>query len=91
MLHISDMTEDNTNVFVKFLPPHIDDEELRELFAEFGTISSARVMRNIRDGSSLGYGYANNCSTTQSLIEVQICEVLFCGGGYTGNQKNGRV
>lgn len=45
----TDRSEDGdvryTNVFVKNLAESVSDEKLREMFAEFGTITSAVVMR----------------------------------------------
>lgn len=48
--------EGHTNVFVKFLPPTVDDVELSSLFSKFGTIVSCKVMINQVTGVSLGYG-----------------------------------
>lgn len=49
---------DDTNVFVKYLPPGVDDTILRNMFSPFGVIKSARVMIDHDTGKSLGYGYA---------------------------------
>lgn len=48
---------DSCNVFVKYLPHHYGEEELHQLFAEFGNIRSVKVMVDPQTGSSLGYGY----------------------------------
>jgi hypothetical protein len=48
---------DDTNVFVKFLPPQLDDEGLRKLFATHGDIVSSKVMVDHLNGCSLGYGF----------------------------------
>ena len=47
---------DVCNVFVKYLPHHFGELQLRELFAPYGTILSVKVMVDPRTGSSLGYG-----------------------------------
>lgn len=44
------------NLFVKNLDDSIDDEKLKEEFASFGTITSAKVMRN-ENGKSKGFGF----------------------------------
>ena len=43
------------NLYVKNLDDGIDDERLRREFAQFGTITSARVM--MEDGRSRGFGF----------------------------------
>lgn len=48
---------DETNVFVKYLPPDINDVSLKELFSPFGEIVSVKVMVDPPTGASLGYGY----------------------------------
>ena len=48
---------DDCNVFVKYLPPDISDQELHDLFLEYGKIKSAKVMYDPQTGNSLGYGY----------------------------------
>ncbi|CDO93337.1 unnamed protein product [Kluyveromyces dobzhanskii CBS 2104] len=44
------------NLFIKNLDDSIDDEKLKEEFAPYGTITSARVMRD-QEGSSKGFGF----------------------------------
>lgn len=44
------------NLFVKNLDDSIDDDKLKEEFASFGTITSAKVMRN-ENGKSKGFGF----------------------------------
>lgn len=50
------MGGDTMNIFVKFLPPDVDDAQLYELFSSFGNIISVKVMLNNYTGISLGYG-----------------------------------
>eukprot|EP01127_Copromyxa_protea_P013394 TRINITY_DN35_c0_g1_i2.p1 TRINITY_DN35_c0_g1~~TRINITY_DN35_c0_g1_i2.p1 ORF type:complete len:595 (-),score=167.18 TRINITY_DN35_c0_g1_i2:223-2007(-) len=47
-----------TNVFIKDIDPSIDDAALRQAFSEFGTVTSAVIMRK-EDGTSLGFGFVN--------------------------------
>ncbi|ONM20733.1 Polyadenylate-binding protein 2 [Zea mays] len=46
----------NTNLYLKNLEENIDDEKLRELFAEYGNITSCKVMRD-SNGVSRGSGF----------------------------------
>lgn len=45
------------NLYVKNLDDTITDEFFRETFAKFGTITSARIMRDTADGVSKGFGF----------------------------------
>ncbi len=45
------------NLYVKNLADDVDDEKLRAEFAPFGTITSARVMRDPTNGRSKGFGF----------------------------------
>ena len=45
------------NIYVGNLPWSANDEELRELFASFGSVSSARVITGRETGRSRGFGF----------------------------------
>jgi len=47
-----------TNLYVKHLDPTIDAAKLKELFTEYGVITSAVVMHK-EDGTSKGFGFVN--------------------------------
>lgn len=48
---------DICNVFVKYLPHHYQDDDLHNLFKDYGTIQSVKVMLDPQSGTSLGYGF----------------------------------
>jgi len=48
---------DQSNVFVKYLPPELTDSSLHSLFQPFGEIVSSKVMVDHQTGASLGYGF----------------------------------
>lgn len=79
-------TSDNsfTNIYVKNLDLSIDDAKLKELFSEFGSITSAVVMRS-EDNSSKGFGFVNfethemASAAIAKMHDLQIGEKkLFC-------------
>ncbi|KAI8377288.1 hypothetical protein BD560DRAFT_367041 [Blakeslea trispora] len=45
------------NLYVKNLSEEMDDETLKQAFAPFGHITSAKVMRDERTGASKGFGF----------------------------------
>lgn len=45
------------NLYVKNLDDAVDDDVLRDEFSTMGTITSARVMKDIKDGRSRGFGF----------------------------------
>lgn len=45
------------NLYVKNLDDDITDDMLRDEFASMGTITSARVMKDMKDGRSRGFGF----------------------------------
>lgn len=51
------MSLDSCNVFVKYLPPELNDSGLHLLFSPFGEIVSSKVMVDHQTGASLGYGF----------------------------------
>eukprot|EP00026_Physarum_polycephalum_P011097 Phypoly_transcript_11296.p1 GENE.Phypoly_transcript_11296~~Phypoly_transcript_11296.p1 ORF type:complete len:320 (+),score=57.93 Phypoly_transcript_11296:104-1063(+) len=68
--HEEDENLDPTNVFVKYLPSNVDDENLRKLFAPFGTIVSAKVMKDNANGASLGYGFVKFSSKKEANLAI---------------------
>ncbi len=46
-----------TNIYVGNLPWDMGDEELHDLFAAYGAVSSAKVIRDRETGRSRGFGF----------------------------------
>lgn len=61
------------NLYVKNLDDDITDEKLRELFAEFGTITSCRVRKEQEntDGKSRGFGFVCFSNTDEAMRALQ--------------------
>uniref|UniRef100_A0A7S1N4A2 Polyadenylate-binding protein n=1 Tax=Eutreptiella gymnastica TaxID=73025 RepID=A0A7S1N4A2_9EUGL len=47
------------NLYIKNLDDHVDDETLKQAFEPFGTIISAKVMRDEKSGVSKGFGFVS--------------------------------
>jgi len=45
------------NIYVSNLKFTMTDEELKEVFSEFGTVESAKIIIDKRSGRSRGYGF----------------------------------
>ena len=58
------------NIFIAGLSYSINDENLKELFAEYGAIESARVIMDKQTGRSKGFGFVEMDDTAgQKAIE----------------------
>ncbi|WJX20534.1 hypothetical protein P8452_10078 [Trifolium repens] len=59
-----------TNVFIKNLSETLTDEELKQLFSHFGTITSARVMKDT-NGKSRCFGFVNFKSPDSAAAAIE--------------------
>lgn len=48
-----------TNLIINYLPQSMSDENFRVLFAKYGDIRSARIIRNKHTGYSYGFGFVD--------------------------------
>ena len=46
-----------TNIYVGNLSYHMTDDQLKDAFAEFGTVNSARIIMDRDTGRSKGFGF----------------------------------
>jgi len=59
-----------TNMYVKNLPEDIDEEALTKMFAEFGVVSSAIIMKD-EENKSKGFGFVNMETAEQAAKAVE--------------------
>lgn len=74
----------NINLYVKNLEDVVDDDILRRAFSEYGTITSARVMRD-DSGKSRGFGFvcyseANEATVAITTMDGQVISPALCPG-----------
>jgi polyadenylate-binding protein len=65
------------NLYVKNLDDTISDEVFREIFSRYGTITSARIMRDPADNTSKGFGFVCYSSPEEATLAV--------------NEQNGKI
>ena len=59
------------NIFVGNLNFRSSEEDLRQLFAEFGTISSAKIIMDRDTGRSRGFGFVEMASDDEAKTAIQ--------------------
>lgn len=61
------------NLYIKNLDDQVDDQRLRDEFSRYGTITSAKVMREDKTGHSKGFGFV--CFTTTQDASKAVAEM----------------
>ncbi|KAF8412964.1 hypothetical protein HHK36_000936 [Tetracentron sinense] len=57
---------DDTNLYIGYLPPNLDDDGLIQLFSGFGDIVMAKVIKDRITGLSKGYGFVKYSDIAQA-------------------------
>ncbi|KAF9602639.1 hypothetical protein IFM89_030527 [Coptis chinensis] len=73
---------DDTNLYIGYLPPNLDDDGLIRLFSPFGQIAMAKVIKDRVTGLSKGYGFVKYSDTDQANQAIT---------GMNGYRLEGRV
>ncbi|HQO48085.1 MAG TPA: RNA-binding protein [Paludibacteraceae bacterium] len=66
------------NIFIGSLPFAVKDEALKELFATYGEVSSARVVTDKFTGRSKGFGFVemeNEVAAKKAIAELNGSEI----------------
>ncbi|XP_052151994.1 splicing factor-like protein 1 [Oryza glaberrima] len=61
---------DETNLYIGYLPPTLDDSGLIGLFSQFGEIVMAKVIRDRITGQSKGYGFVKYSDVSQANVAI---------------------
>ncbi len=59
------------DIYVGNLPYQADDQKLQELFAQHGTVTSARVIVDKFSGESKGFGFVEMPDKTEALAAIK--------------------
>ena len=62
------------NLYVSNLGFHVSDDDLRNLFAEYGDVSSAKVIMDRETGRSRGFGFVEMTSDDAGKKAIQELE-----------------
>eukprot|EP01038_Epipyxis_sp_PR26KG_P004924 gene4924-6890_t len=67
----SDSSSTNCNLIVNYLPHTIDDNDLREMFLEWGEVVMTKVVRDKNTKKSLGYGFVKFLNERDALLAIE--------------------
>ncbi len=59
------------DIYVGNLPYEADDQKLQELFAQYGTVTSARVIVDKFSGESKGFGFVEMPDKAEALTAIK--------------------
>jgi RNA recognition motif-containing protein len=59
------------DIYVGNLPYQADDQKLQELFAQHGTVTSARVIMDKHSGESKGFGFVEMADKTEAEAAIK--------------------
>lgn len=68
------------NLYIKNLDDNVDDEKLRTEFTPYGTITSAKIMRDDKTGGSKGFGFVCFSSPDEATKAVSEMNGKMVGG-----------
>ncbi len=69
-------------IFIKGLPLQVGEEELKEVFGDFGQVKSLRIIVDRETGKSKGFGFVEMPSDDEAREAIRNMN----GGDYYGNR-----
>lgn len=77
------------DIYVGNLPYEANDQKLQELFSQYGTVTSARVIVDRNTGDSKGFGFVEMPDKTEALGAIEATnEKDFLGRILRVNESN---
>ena len=58
------------NIYVGNIPWGLEDQDLENVFAEHGTVTSAKIIKDRATGSSRGFGFVEMSDGGEAAIEA---------------------
>jgi len=80
-----DEEEDQTNLIVNYLPQHVSEERLREMFSKFGELEHVKLMLDKGTRQSMGYGFVKYVKPESAAAAIDALN------GYQMDNKKLRV
>lgn len=65
-----DSSEKRTNLIINYLPQSLQDQQFRAIFAKYGDIRSARIVRNKSNNHSYGFGFVDYFRAEDAAVAV---------------------
>ena len=59
------------NIFISNLSFRVNDEDLKQLFVEYGTVTSAKVINDKYSGKSRGFGFVEMSNDEESKKAIE--------------------
>jgi len=69
-----------SKLYVGGLPYSTDDEELQKIFAEYGTVESATVIKDRDSGQSKGFGFVELSTDEEAEAAIKALDGQEVGG-----------
>ena len=70
----------HSNVFIRGLPLHLFEEDLRGLCAQYGSVETCRLVVDLKTGASRGYGFVNMQTVEQASAAIASLNGYILGG-----------
>jgi RNA recognition motif-containing protein len=74
------------NIYISNLSPDTDEESLKQVFAEYGEVSTVKIITDRETGQSRGFGFVEMPNDTESQNAINdLNEATFDGNTITVN------